>query len=45
MFINFELCAYFSELHKEVLMEKLMGNTLVRLRLLHYYLPPIEAKA
>jgi hypothetical protein len=45
MFINFELCAYPFELHKEVVMEKLMGSTLVIPHLPHYYLPPIEAKA
>jgi hypothetical protein len=39
------LHAYPFELHREVIMEKLMGSTLVRPHLPRYYLLPIEANA
>ncbi len=35
MFINSKLRAYPFKLHREVIMEKLMGSTLVKLHLLH----------
>jgi hypothetical protein len=35
MFINSKLHAYPFKLHREVIMEKLMGSTLVKLHLLH----------
>lgn len=43
-FINFELFSYHIDFNKKVVMEKLMGNNIIKLHLPHFYLPPIEVK-